>query len=299
MIPFGHNDEPEALRLAACLEEHYPHSIANAVVRAAKERGLEHEERHSEVQYVVAHGIASSIQGIKVVIGSYHFVFEDEGCTIPVGDEEKFDSLPDQYSHLFLAVGGELAAVICIEDPIREEAASVLSQLRELGIDKMVMMTGDSRRTAQAVAAKVGVDEYYYEVLPEDKAEFVRREREAGRKVIMIGDGVNDSPALSEADAGIAISSGAAIAREVADITISADDLNSFVVLRKLSMALMKRIDCNYKTIIGFNFGLMLLGGFGVLTPTMSAMLHNSSTLLIGLSSMRDYINNPDETSDK
>ncbi|MBP3273015.1 MAG: heavy metal translocating P-type ATPase [Ruminococcus sp.] len=299
VIPFGHNDEPEALRLAACLEEHYPHSIANAVVRAAKERGLEHEERHSEVQYVVAHGIASSIQGIKVVIGSYHFVFEDECCTIPVGDEEKFDSLPDQYSHLFLAVGGELAAVICIEDPIREEAASVLSQLRELGIDKMVMMTGDSRKTAQAVAAKVGVDEYYYEVLPEDKAEFVRREREAGRKVIMIGDGVNDSPALSEADAGIAISSGAAIAREVADITISADDLNSFVVLRKLSMALMKRIDCNFKTIIGFNFSLMLLGGFGVLTPTMSAMLHNSSTLLIGLSSMRDYINDPDETSDK
>ena len=290
IITFGENDESEALRLAACLEEHYPHSIANAVVRAAYERGLVHEELHSEVEYVVAHGIASSIQGIKIVLGSYHFVFEDEGCTLPEGEQKKFDELPDEYSHLFLAVGGVLAAVICIEDPIRKEAKAVLAKLKDLGVKKIVMMTGDSERTARAVANKVGVDEFYAEVLPEDKAEFVKRERESGRKVIMIGDGVNDSPALSEADAGIAISSGAAIAREVADITISAEDLNCLVKLRELSMALMKRINSNYRTIIGFNFGLMVLGATGVIAPTTSALLHNSSTLAISIGSMRNYI---------
>ena len=290
VITFGENDENEALRLAACLEEHYPHSIANAVVRAASERGLVHEELHSEVEYVVAHGIASSIQGVKVVLGSFHFVFEDEGCTLPEGEQEKFDTLPEQYSHLFLAVGGVLAAVICIEDPIRTEAKDVLSKLKALGISKIVMMTGDSKRTAQAVAKAVGADEFYAEVLPEDKAEYVRREKRAGRKVIMIGDGVNDSPALSEADAGVAISSGAAIAREVADITISADDLNCLVTLRELSSALMNRINANYRSIIGFNFGLMVLGAAGVLAPTTSALLHNSSTLAISLASMRDYL---------
>ena len=290
IITFGENDEDEALRLAACLEEHYPHSIANAVVKAASDRGLVHEELHSEVEYVVAHGIASSVQGIKVILGSFHFVFEDEGCTLPKNEQEKFDTLPDEYSHLFLAVGGELAAVICIEDPIRDEAKEVLSQLKSLGISKIVMMTGDSERTAKAVAAKVGVDEYYAEVLPEDKAEFVRREKREGRKVIMIGDGVNDSPALSEADTGIAISSGAAIAREVADITISAEDLTCLVTLRQLSGALMKRINSNYRTIIGFNFSLMVLGAMGVIAPTTSALLHNSSTLAISLASMRNYL---------
>ena len=290
VITFGENDETEALRLAACLEEHYPHSIANAVVKAASDRGLVHEELHSEVEYVVAHGIASSIQGIKVVLGSYHFVFEDEGCTLPEGEEARFESLPEEYSHLFLAVGGELAAVICIEDPLRDEAGNVLAQLKELGIGRLVMMTGDSARTARAVAEAVGVDEFYAEVLPEDKAEFVRREKAAGRKVIMIGDGVNDSPALSEADAGIAISSGAAIAREVADITVSADDLSSLVTLRRLSVELMKRINSNYHTIIGFNFGLMVLGAAGILPPTTSALLHNSSTIAIAVASMRDYL---------
>ncbi|MBQ8967432.1 heavy metal translocating P-type ATPase [Ruminococcus sp.] len=290
VIPFGENDEAEALRLAACLEEHYPHSIANAVVREAKERGLIHEERHSEVQYVVAHGIASSIQGIKVLIGSQHFVFEDEGCTLPKGEEKKFDELPEEYSHLFLAVGGELAAVICIEDPIREEAREVLDGLRGMGISKIVMMTGDSERTAKAVAGLVGADEYYAEVLPEDKAEYIRRERQQGRKVIMVGDGVNDSPALSEADAGIAISSGAAIAREVADITISAEDLTCLLTLRQLSSELMKRIGSNYRFIMGFNTGLMALGAFGVLAPTTSAFLHNSSTLAISVASMRNYM---------
>ena len=290
LITFGENDEAEALRLAACLEEHYPHSIANAVVKAASEKGLVHEELHSEVEYVVAHGISSSVQGIKVVLGSYHFVFEDEGCVLPEGEQEKFDSLPDEYSHLFLAVGGVLAAVICIEDPIREEAAEVLSRLKALGIGRIVMMTGDSERTAKAVAQKVGVDEYYAEVLPEDKAEFVRQQKRLGRKVIMIGDGVNDSPALSEADAGIAISSGAAIAREVADITINADDPSCLVTPRELSMALMKRINSNYHKIIGFNFSLMVLGAAGVIAPTTSALLHNSSTLAIALASMRNCL---------
>lgn len=290
IITFGENDEAEALRLAACLEEHYPHSIANAVVKAASDRGLVHEELHSEVEYVVAHGIASSIQGIKVVLGSYHFVFEDECCTLPEGEQEKFGKLPDEYSHLFLAVGGELAAVICIEDPIRSEAKEVLAGLKDLGISKIVMMTGDSERTARAVAEKVGVDEFHAEVLPEDKAEYVRCEKAKGRKVIMIGDGVNDSPALSEADAGIAISSGAAIAREVADITISAEDLTCLLTLRQLSRELMKRINRNYRTIIGFNFSLMALGAAGVLAPTTSAFLHNSSTLAISLASMRNYL---------
>lgn len=290
IITFGENDEAEALRLAACLEEHYPHSIANAVVKAASERGLVHEELHSEVEYVVAHGIASSISGIKVVLGSYHFVFEDECCTLPEGEQDKFDSLPDEYSHLFLAVGGELAAVICIEDPIRDETKDVLSKLKDIGISKIVMMTGDSERTARAVAEKVGLDEFYAEVLPEDKAEYVRREKREGRKVIMIGDGVNDSPALSEADAGIAISSGAAIAREVADITISADDLSCLLTLRELSSALMKRINSNYRTIIGFNFSLMVLGAAGIIAPTTSALLHNSSTLAISVASMRNYL---------
>ena len=290
IITFGENDEDEALRLAACLEEHYPHSIANAVVKAASDKGLVHEELHSEVEYVVAHGIASSIQGVKVVLGSYHFVFEDEKCTLPDGEQEKFDTLPEQYSHLFLAVGGVLAAVICIEDPIRAEAKEVLAGLKKLGISKIVMMTGDSQRTAKAVATAVGADEFYAEVLPEDKAEYVRREKRQGRKVIMIGDGVNDSPALSEADAGVAISSGAAIAREVADITISADDLSCLLTLRELSDKLMKRINSNYRTIIGFNFGLMVLGAAGVLAPTTSAFLHNSSTLAISVASMRNYL---------
>ncbi len=287
IFTFGKNDENEVLRLAACLEEHYPHSIANAVVEEAKRRGLDHEERHSTVEYVVAHGILSSIDGKKAVIGSYHFVFEDEACTIPDGEQERFDSLPPEYSHLFLAVGGELAAVLCIEDPLRDEAPEVVSELKKLGFKKIVMMTGDSKRVAKCVAERVGVDELYYEVLPEDKAEFVRREKAEGRKVIMIGDGVNDSPALSESDAGIAISSGAAIAKEIADITISADNLYCLLTLRKLSQGLMKRIDRNYRFIMSFNTALMVLGALGVIAPTTSALLHNGSTIAIALSSMR------------
>ena len=294
IVTFGDNDEAECLRLAACLEEHYPHSIANAVVNEAARRGLLHEEKHSAVQYVVAHGISSSIDGEKAVIGSYHFVFEDECVNIPEGEEHKLNELPPQYSHLYLAVGGVLAAVICIEDPLRDEASDIVKKLKELGIKKTVMMTGDSKRTAEAVAAAVGVDEYYYEVLPEDKASFIRREHEAGRKVIMIGDGVNDSPALSEADAGIAISTGAAIAREIADITISADDLYCLLTLRKISTALMKRIGFNYRSIIGFNLALILLGVAGVIPPTTSALLHNSSTVLIGTASMRNYLGKED-----
>ena len=290
VIPFCGNDENEMLRIAACLEEHYPHSIANAVVKAAKDNGLVHDEMHSTVQYVVAHGISSSVNGEKVIIGSHHFVFEDENCIVPENEKAKFDSLPVEYSHLFLAISGKLAAVICIEDPVRTESKTVLDKLKKLGIGKIVMMTGDSERTAKAVAAKVGADEFYAEVLPEDKAEFVRREKSEGRKVIMVGDGVNDSPALSEADAGIAISSGAAIAREVADITISADDLGCLITLKELSDALMKRINLNYRTIIGFNFGLMALGAAGLLAPTTSAFLHNSSTLIIAIASMRDYL---------
>ena len=296
IIPFGNNDEAEMLRLAACLEEHYPHSIANAVVEEARVRGLDHEERHSTVEYVVAHGISSRIDGKKAVIGSHHFVFEDEGCQVLKRDQKKFDNLPDQYSHLYLAVGGKLAAVICIEDPLRDEAREVIEGLRTLGIDRVVMMTGDSERTARSVAAAVSVDDFHYEVLPEDKAAFVKSEHESERKVIMIGDGVNDSPALSEADAGIAISSGAAIAREIADITISADDLYCLLTLKKVSDGMMKRIDRNYRTIIGFNSLLMLLGAAGVITPTLSALLHNSSTIAIALAGMRNYL--PTEESD-
>ena len=290
IVTFGKTPEAEALRLAACLEEHFPHSIANAVVEEAKQRGIDHEERHSTVEYVVAHGISSTIDGKKAVIGSYHFVFEDEGCTVPKREQKKFDSLPDEYSHLYLAVGGKLTAVICIEDPLRDEAREVIARLKKLGIGKVVMMTGDSERTARSVAAAVGVDDLYYEVLPEDKAAFIKEEHRLGRRVIMVGDGVNDSPALSESDAGIAISSGAAIAREIADITISADDLYCLLTLKEISDALMKRISANYRTIIGFNAMLMLLGAAGVITPTVSAFLHNSSTLAIALSSMRNCL---------
>ena len=286
IIPFGGRDEAEMLRLAACLEEHYPHSIANAVVAEAERRGLLHEERHSKVEYVVAHGISSTIDGERVVIGSYHFVVEDEACKIP--DERIFRHLPKEYSHLYLAIGGEIAAVICIEDPLRDEAKAVIDSLHSLGLSNIVMMTGDNERTAKSVAEKVGVDAYYAEVLPEDKAAFIRAEHKAGRRVIMIGDGVNDSPALSEADAGIAISTGAAIAREIADITISANDLYALVDLKRLSNALMNRIGRNYRTIIGFNLGLILLGAAGILPPATSALLHNASTLAIGLKSMTD-----------
>ena len=286
VIAFGGRDENEMLRLAACLEEHYPHSIANAVVADAADKGLEHEEFHSKVEYVVAHGISSTVDGEKVIIGSHHFVIEDENCTEP--DDERYHELPAEYSHLYLAIGGEVAAVICIEDPLRKEAVDVIAKLHNSGISKVVMMTGDNERTARAVAEKVGIDEYHAEVLPEDKAAFIRAEHEAGRKVIMIGDGVNDSPALSESDAGIAISTGAAIAREIADITISADDLYALVELKRLSNALMKRINWNYRTIIGFNGGLIGLGVLGVLPPATSALLHNASTLAIGLRSMTD-----------
>ena len=290
IVTFAGSDKAEMLRLAACLEEHYPHSIANAVVEEAKVRGLDHEERHSTVEYVVAHGISSTVDGQKAVIGSYHFVLEDEGCTVPNGEQDKFESLPSQYSHLYLAVGGKLAAVLCIEDPLREEAKQVVSELHTLGINKVVMMTGDSERTACSVAAAVGVDDFYYEVLPEDKAKFIKSARKGGSKVIMIGDGVNDSPALSESDAGIAISSGAAIAKEIADITISAQDLYCLLALRKISEGMMKRIGRNYRSIISFNAALMLLGSGGIITPAMSALLHNSSTVVIALSSMRNYL---------
>ena len=288
VITFDGGDENEMLRLAACLEEHYPHSMANAVVDEAQRRGLVHEERHSKVEYIVAHGIASTVTGDKVVIGSRHFVLEDEGVAVP--DDADIDALPAEYSHLYLAIGGRLAAVICIEDPLRAEAADVVKKLHALGITKVCMMTGDNERTARAIADSVGVDEYHAEVLPEDKAAFVRAEHEAGRKVIMVGDGVNDSPALSEADAGIAIAEGAAIAREVADITVSSEDLAMLLTLRELSLLLMRRIDRNYRFIIGFNLGLILLGAFGVIPPTTSALLHNSSTILLSLDSMRDLL---------
>ena len=286
VITFGGRDEDEMLRLAACLEEHYPHSIANAVVAEAEEKGLIHEEFHSKVEYVVAHGISSTVNGERVLIGSHHFIIEDEQCSEP--DDERYRDLPAEYSHLYLAIGEEVAAVICIEDPLRSEAADVIQKLHECGITRAVMMTGDNERTTRAVAEKVGVDEYYAEVLPEDKAEFIRSEHEAGRKVIMIGDGVNDSPALSEADAGIAISTGAAIARDIADITISADDLYALTELKRLSNALMMRIGRNYRTIIGFNGALIGLGVLGILPPATSALLHNASTLAIGLKSMTD-----------
>ena len=287
------NDEyssDDMLRVAACLEEHFPHSMAKAVVDAASKKGLSHEEMHTKVEYIVAHGIATSINGKRTVIGSYHFVFEDEGCVVPEGMQEKFDALPEEYSHLYMAVEGRLVAVICIEDPIRDEAADVIRTLKELGFAKVVMMTGDSERTACAIARKVGVDEYYSEVLPEDKASYVERAKAEGHKVIMIGDGINDSPALSAADIGIAISDGAEIAREIADITVGADNLNELITLRKISTALTRRIRRNYRTIVGFNTGLIVLGVAGVIQPTTSALMHNTSTLAIGLHSMKDLV---------
>ena len=287
---FCDRSEEDLLRIAACLEEHFPHSMAKAVVDAAKKRKLDHEEMHSKVEYIVAHGISTTIEGKKAIIGSSHFVFEDEKCTIPEGMEEKFKNLPNEYSHLYLAIEGSLAAVICIEDPLREEAPAVVKALKKAGFSKVVMMTGDSERTARAVAAKVGVDEYYSEVLPEDKASFVEKEKAKGRKVVMLGDGINDSPALSAADAGIAVSEGAEIAREIADITIGADNLEGIVVLKHISDALMKRIHNNYRTIVGFNTGLILLGVAGILQPTTSALLHNTSTLLIGMNSMKNLV---------
>ena len=290
IITFADYKEEDMLRLAACLEEHYPHSMANAVVEAAKERGLSHEEYHSQVQYIVAHGISSMVEGKKVIIGSSHFVFEDEGCHVPAGDEEKFRSLPAAYSHLYLCIAGELAAVICIYDPLRKEAADAVRALHACGIDKVVMMTGDNRKTAEAVAAQVGVDEVYAEVLPEDKAAFIRAEKAAGRTVIMIGDGVNDTPALSEADAGIAINTGAAIAREIADVTIRADSLEELVTLKAIANALQKRVGSNYRFVLSFNSALILLGALGILPPATSAMLHNLSTLGISLRSMTDLL---------
>lgn len=290
VVAFNGMIENELLRIAACLEEHFPHSMAKAVVQAAIDRHLVHEELHSKVEYIVAHGISSKINDKKVVIGSYHFVFEDEKCAVPDGMMEAFDKLPSECSHLFMAIDHELAAVICIEDPLREEAAAVVRKLKETGISKVVMMTGDSDRTAKAIAARVGVDEYYSEVLPEDKASFVEEEKKAGRKVIMIGDGINDSPALSAADIGIAISDGAEIAREIADITVGADSLNELVTLKLISDGLMKRIHKNYRFIVGFNTGLIILGVAGILQPATSALLHNTSTLMIGLKSMQDIL---------
>ena len=286
VVPFGGKEEAEMLRLAACLEEHFPHSMANAVVEEAKRRGLRHEEYHSKVEYLVAHGIASTVDEERVLIGSAHFVFEDEGCIIPEGEQERFDALPPEYSHLYLAVGRQLAAVICISDPLREEAKEVLSALRALGIASTVMLTGDSYRTAAAIAAQVGVDDFRAGVLPADKAEYVARLRREGHTVLMVGDGINDSPALSEADAGIAISDGAAIAREIADITIAADSLWELVELRRIAMALMARIHSNYRFVIGFNGALIALGVAGVLPPATSATLHNLSTLGVSLRSM-------------
>ena len=290
VVSFCEQSEDELLRMAACLEEHFPHSMAKAVVEAARKRGLEHEEMHSKVNYIVAHGISSTIEGKRVVIGSHHFVFEDEKVIIPDGKKEQFDNLPEEYSHLYMAIEGKLAAVICIEDPLREEAAEVIKELREAGLSKIVMMTGDSERTAKAIAKRVGVDEYYAEVLPEDKASFCDKEKAAGRKVIMIGDGINDSPALSAANVGIAISDGAELAREIADITVGADNLRELVTLKKISNGLIKRISHNYHTIVGFNAGLIALGVCGVIMPTTSALLHNTSTLLIGLKSMQNLL---------
>ena len=287
------NDEyssDDMLRVAACLEEHFPHSMAKAVVDAASKKGLSHEEMHTKVEYIVAHGIATSINGKRTVIGSYHFVFEDEKCVVPAGKEPLFESLPLYYSHLYLAVEGMLSAVICIEDPLRDEAAAVVTSLKKAGISKVVMMTGDSERTASVIAKKVGVDEYYAEVLPEDKAAFVEREKAKGRKVIMIGDGINDSPALSAANVGIAISDGAEIAREIADITVGSDDLYQIVTLKYISNALMKRIKSNYRKIVGFNSGLIALGVAGVLPPTTTALLHNGSTILISVNSMKNLL---------
>ncbi len=290
VVPFGSHDAQEMLRLAACLEEHYPHSMANAVVAEAKLRGLSHEEYHSQVQYVVAHGISSMVDNEKVLIGSAHFVFEDEGCRIPEGEQGKFDAIPASYSHLYLCIDGELAAVICIHDPLRREAKDAVKALHDWGFTNVVMMTGDNRRTAESVAREVGVDAFFAEVLPEDKASFIRSEKAKGHTVIMVGDGVNDSPALSEADAGVAISTGAAIAREIADITIASEDLFELVILRRLSEALMDRIHGNYRFIVGFNLSLILLGVAGILPPTVSALLHNTSTLGISLKNMTNLL---------
>lgn len=290
VISFNGQDPDDLLRIAACLEEHFPHSMAKAVVDAAKARNLVHDEMHTKVEYVVAHGISTTIDGKRALIGSYHYIFEDEGCRIPDGMEEKFYQISDEYSHLYLAIENKLVAVICIEDPLRPEAAEVIRSLKRAGINKVVMMTGDSDRTAKGIAAKVGVDAYYAEVLPEDKARFVEREKRCGRKVIMIGDGINDSPALSAADIGIAISDGAEIAREIADVTIGADDLHEIVTLKELSDCLMRRIRKNYRMIVGFNSGLILFGVGGVIQPTTSALLHNASTLTISLKSMGDLL---------
>ena len=290
VVSFDGYSASEMLRLAACLEEHYPHSMANAVVEEARRLGLDHKEYHSQVEYVVAHGIFSSVEDKKVIIGSAHFVFEDEGCVVPAGEEEKFNALPEEYSHLYLCIAGRLAAVICIADPLRKEAKSAIEALHACGISKVVMMTGDNRKTAQAVAREVGVDQFFAEVLPEDKANFVRQEKAAGRKVIMIGDGVNDTPALSEADVGIAINTGAAIAREIADVTIASEDLFELVTLRQLSQQLMRRIHRNYRFIVSFNCMLIALGVAGVIQPTTSALLHNASTLGISLDSMSDLL---------
>ena len=293
VVPFSQSDPDDVLRLAACLEEHFPHSMANAVVRAAKEKGLAHEEMHSEVGYIVAHGIASRVSGQRVVIGSYHFVFEDEHCTILPEDQEKFDALAPEYSHLYMAASGQLVGVICIADPLRPEAASVLRQLHHLGVRNTVMMTGDSYRTAAAIAKQVGVDQFFAEVLPEDKAAFVQKARAKGHTVVMIGDGINDSPALSAADIGIAINSGAAIAREIADVTIKADSLEELVLLKTIANALQHRVSANYRFVLTFNSTLIVLGALGILQPAASAMLHNLSTLGISLKSMTDLVQKP------
>ncbi len=293
VIPFSGCEEREVLQLAACLEEHFPHSMANAVVRAAKERGISHEEMHSEVEYIVAHGIASRVGGERVVIGSYHFVFEDEHCIIPAGEQQKFDDLRPEYSHLYMAASGQLVGVICIADPLRPEAAAVLRQLRKLGVTNTVMMTGDSERTAAAIAKQVGVDHYYAEVLPEDKAAFVQKAKAEGHTVVMIGDGINDSPALSAADIGIAINSGAAIAREIADITIKADSLEELVTLKTIANGLQRRVHSNYRFVMSFNSTLIVLGALGILQPATSAMLHNLSTIGISLKSMTNLIQEP------
>lgn len=290
VVSFNGAGSDELLRIAACLEEHFPHSMAKAVVGAAKQKNLIHEEMHSNVEYIVAHGISSKIGEKRVIIGSYHFVFEDEGCTIPEDKNELFESLPDEYSHLYMAIENELAAVICIEDPVRDEAAQVISELKAAGIKKAVMMTGDSERTARAVAAKIGVDEYYSEVLPEDKAKFVEREKALGHKVIMVGDGINDSPALSAADAGIAISDGAELAREIADVTVGSDSLHELVTLKLISNGLIKRIHRNYRSIMGINSALIVLGVAGIIQPTTSALLHNTSTIAISLKSLEKLV---------
>lgn len=293
IIPFNNSEKDDVLRLAACLEEHFPHSMANAVVRAAREQGLSHEEMHSEVEYIVAHGIASRVGGERVVIGSYHFVFEDEHCIVPADEQEKFDQMPAEYSHLYMAASGQLVGVICIADPLRPEAASVLRQLHKLGIRNTVMMTGDSYRTAEAIAQQVGVDQFFAEVLPEDKANFVQKAKAEGRTVVMIGDGINDSPALSAADIGIAINSGAAIAREIADVTIKADSLEELVTLKTIANALQHRVSSNYRFVLSFNSTLIVLGALGILQPAASAMLHNLSTIGISLRSMTNLIQKP------